>query len=206
MMICEIQKRAGSAPFLAHEQHRRIGAKQEECGSRSITCWRDRLMQPIATRAISNLVMIRNAVDKMLGRDVIAWCPTRDRILLEFTGKKPSDALRLKQLLHGSFEVPHVAFIFARHLDSHDVVKIIGPYSVASVPAFISWQDDFPFVTRIFTDHESSKSLDPFSDLLDQMLRRIVGNCLRRIEPKPINVELFYPIDRILSEMISNRL
>jgi len=85
------------------------------------------------------------------------------------------------------------------------MMKIVRPHCVASITAFVSRQDDFPIVARILTDYESSQSLNLFSDFLDQMLGRIVRNSLRRIEPEPINVEFFYPINRILAQEISNR-
>ena len=63
------------------------------------------------------------------------------------------------------------------------MMKIVRPHSIASITAFVSWQDDFPIVARVLTDYESSQSLNLFSDFLDQMLGRIVWNSLGRIEP-----------------------
>ena len=67
IMVCEKEKRAGGSPFLAHEEQRRHREKQEEVEAMAYST-RKLVLKAVAERAVANLVVVLDAIDKGRGR------------------------------------------------------------------------------------------------------------------------------------------
>ena len=69
-MIREVEKGRTGRLLLAHEKHRRVGDKAKEKRQGAPGFGRDGVMQALAKRAVAHLVMVGDAVDEMLGREM----------------------------------------------------------------------------------------------------------------------------------------
>src|SRR5690606_31408478 len=66
VMIGEIKKRSGGGPFLSHEEERNAGRQAKQGGSGAIGFGGNEMIEPFAERAISDLIVIGDAVDELV--------------------------------------------------------------------------------------------------------------------------------------------
>ena len=131
--------------------------------------------EPLAEGAVADLVVIRNAVDELLGREIDAFGAARFAARqARLAAVVPAMRECVRQLVRRAFEVRVIAFALLREHDAHGVVEIIRPAAIESEPARIWRTEERRIVAIVFRDDKAAGCVNPLGDLRENVLLGVI--------------------------------
>ncbi len=84
-------------------------------------------------------------------------------------------------------------------------MEIIRPAAVESQPSGVRRAQQIRIVSIVLRDDEPASRMHPLRDLREDVLRRVVDNCVRRIEAETVDVKLAHPVECVFAKEIPYR-
>ena len=162
--------------------------------------------QPVAERAVADLVVVGGEDHEALGRDVVGG---RAEAALAELGVGAVVDVRapegLGQQLH-RVELLVPALGLAGQQDPQRVVEVVGPGGVAAVAAELRHAHHLRVVEAGLGDHERARldRVDAAGDLGHQVLGARVDDRVDRVQPQPVEVEVADPLLGALADPLAD--
>ena len=196
-VIGEVVEARGGGKLLAHEQHGRVGKQHEERGPVPVESGADQVRETAAKRAVTDLVVILDAVHEgTRGKTIRGRAPLDAEVIGGLALEQPAAADRAGQLVERAVVIGVVAAVLVAGRRVYGVVEIVDPDGVESKTALAHRADVSGIVLVRLGDQDDA----PFGagargrgELLEDVARRMVEDRECGVEPQPVDVVLAQP-------------
>ncbi len=206
-MAHEVEERARLAVLLAHEQERHVRREEDERGREPQAFERHQAREPLAERAVADLIVVLREHDEPVGRHVgrrrtvTLVAERRVRTVVD-----EAVAKALRDRAHAA-EVDVVPAPLAGERGVHGVMEIVRPDAVEAEPALPALAHEPRIVLVALRDDERPAAEPPSEvvnrgrELVEDVPRARVEDRVYGVQAEPVDVILGDPVERVVDHV-----